>query len=252
LSTQYDTAYWRSLSDSVADLMTIYTRPFVTILAGKEIGTGTFIEREGIKVLTCAHVAQHDPDVYFVDGYGSYQARPGVWCADPNKAVDTAFAPVVPMEWARLPRSAQPLPMSRFAERHAPVECELLFFRGIAGENATYVGPFGADVVISGYCSQEKKGTSDANIFEMLWDPLQASVTTGTETEISSKVKYVNPAGFSGSLVWNTRFVEKGCDFTKWTPRDAMVSGLVRRYDVKTKTLLGWRGEHLLVPRQHP
>jgi len=40
-------AQWLALCDRVADLMKIYTRPFVPILAGAEIGTGTFNEKDG-------------------------------------------------------------------------------------------------------------------------------------------------------------------------------------------------------------
>jgi hypothetical protein len=115
--------------------------------------------------------------------------------------VDAAFAPIHADEWCQLAARAHPLSMSRFAESHSPVAGELLFFRGIAGENAAYIGPFGADVIIPGYCSQEKKDTTDANIFEMLWEPRKVAVTVGTAHEVRGRVKYDHPASFSGSLV---------------------------------------------------
>jgi hypothetical protein len=120
---------------------------------------------------------------------------------------------------------------------------ELLFFRGIAAENAPYLG---ADVVLTGYCSQEKEHPGDAKIFEILWDPREIVLTTGTEGEVRNRVKHDHPAGFSGSLVWNTRFVEQGCNLSSWKPDDAVVTGLLHRYDANTRTLLAWRIEHLL------
>jgi hypothetical protein len=239
-------AQWLVLCGRVADMMKVHTRPFVPILAGAEIGTGTFVDKDGATVLTCAHVADCKPHAYYVDDTGSTEICPGAWRADPAAAVDAACAPMDASEWSKISARARLLSMSRFAKRHSPVPNELLFFRGIAGENAVYVSGLGADVVLTGYCSQEKVHTGDANIFEMLWDPNQITKTTGTAEEVRDRVKHDDPRGFSGSLVWNTRFVERGCDLSHWKPDDAEVSGLLRRYDAGTGTLLAWRVEHLL------
>jgi hypothetical protein len=141
---------------------------------------------------------------------------------------------------------AQALPMSKFASRHSPVPYELLFLRGIAGEDVGYISGLGADVILTGYCSQEKENSGNASIFEMLWDPGGIAVTNGTDSDVRERIKHDDPAGFSGSLVWNTRFVERGCELSKWTPKDAVVTGLLRPYDANSKTLLAWRVEHLL------
>jgi hypothetical protein len=126
------------------------------------------------------------------------------------------------------------------AKCHSPVPNELLFFRGIAGENVAYMSGLRAEVILTGYCSQEKRHTGDAGIFEVLWDPTQITKTSGTSEEVRDRVKHDHPGGFSGSLVWNTRFVEHGCDLSRWRPIDAVVTGLLRRYDVGTGTLLAW------------
>jgi hypothetical protein len=233
----------------VADRMKVFTRPYVTILAsaaGKptDIGTGTFIEKGGVQLLSCQHVAIFNPTAFYIDDGGTSQLEPGIWCMEPNPNKDVAVALVSPEEWSHLSGSARPLPMSRFAQRHSTAEHELLFFRGIAGENA-YISAFGTDVILSGYCSQEKEHTGDENIFEILWGGSETAVTAGTDNGVQGRVKYDDPAGFSGSLVWNTRFVDLGCDFSKWSPDKARVTGLLRRYDPNTDTLLVWRVEHL-------
>jgi hypothetical protein len=115
----------------------------------------------------------------------------------------------------------------------------------LAGENA-YISAFGADVTLTAYCSQEKEGTGDAHIFEVLLSPRNATVTTGTDAAVRGRFKYDDPAVFSGSLIWNTRFVELGCNISNWSPSDAVITGLLRRYDSDTGTLLVWRVEHLL------
>ncbi|WP_407151013.1 hypothetical protein [Bradyrhizobium sp. ORS 86] len=246
MNQQQAKAAWDQLVHRVTDLMKVHTRPFVPALAGSEIGTGTFIEWNGIKVLTCAHVASCGPDAHFIDDTGDTILKVGAWRMDQNPAVDAAIAPVPSGECAKVAGRAMPLSMSRFASAHRPVAHELLFFRGLAGENTAYIGTFGADAIVTGYCSQEKPGSGDPNIFEMHWEPGAATVTMGTGLQTGSKVKYDHPAGYSGSLVWNTRFVEKACDLSNWTPDNAVITGLLRRYDPMTKTLLAWRVEHLL------
>ena len=96
-----------------------------------------------------------------------------------------------------------------------------------------------------GYCTQEKKGTGDAQIFELFWEPEHTQVTSGTSAAARDEVKWADARGFSGSLVWNTRYLEFTGQGLAWSPEDAVVSGLLRRWDEDTKTLLAWRVEHL-------
>ncbi|MEI9412732.1 hypothetical protein [Mesorhizobium salmacidum] len=96
---------------------------------------------------------------------------------------------------------AAALPIDRFARSHRIVEqAELLFFRGYSGENSRY--GFGThETNGSGYCSQEKHGSSDDQTFEMLWEPSKTEFTNGTSAEAKKVMKYDDPGGFSGSLV---------------------------------------------------
>jgi hypothetical protein len=155
-------ALWSFLNSNVADRMKVFTRPFVPIMAGSKIGTGTFVQMEGVKVLTCEHVAECLPHAHHIDHDGSAEVKPGIWCVEPNIEVDAAFAPIEANEWSRISSGAQALPMSKFASRHSPVPYELLFFRGIAGENVGYISGLGADVILAGYCSQEKENSGNA------------------------------------------------------------------------------------------
>lgn len=241
-------AQWAALCNAVTDQMTVATRPYVTMLVsppGKKpsIGTGTFIENEEPGVLTCKHVADFEPSALFIDEHGAAEMTLGAWRAE--KRFDVAYTPVSKDEWSKCQDRVALLPMSKFAERSSCAASELLFFRGIAGENARYLGAGANDVTLSGYCSQEKARTGDEQIFEMLWIPGTATVTSGTADEVRSVIKQVNPQGFSGSLVWNTRFVERGCNLLAWSPDDAVVIGMLRHYDESTHTLLAWRVEHI-------
>jgi hypothetical protein len=156
-------------------------------------------------VLTCSHVAIFDP--LFIDEHGSTEIILGAWRAE--KRFDVAYAAISDNEWGKCQDRAALLPMSKFAGTSACVPSELLFFRGIAGENARYLGSGANEVTLTGYCSQEEPGTGDKQIFEMLWRPGTATVTSGTADEARAVIKQDNPQGFSGSLVWNTRLVER-------------------------------------------
>jgi hypothetical protein len=242
-------ARWTDLCDEVTTRMKEFTRPYVAVLAGRpgrptDIGTGTFVANGGRRLLTCEHVARFEPTAHYIDGNGHIPIEPGIWCIEPDVRIDAASSAIPEDECRRISGSAKMLALSNFADRHAPADKEVLFFRGIAGENA-HVSAFGTDVTLTGYCSQEKKASGDADIFEMLWSPREAQLTADTDPETRARFKYDNPAGFSGSLVWNTRFVEEGCDLSRWSPKDARVTGLLRRYDPDTGTLLVWRVEHL-------
>lgn len=251
MTDQAAKARWKAMCNIVADHMKIFTRPYVNILAGgaagryTDIGTGTFLEKSGVKIITCEHVTRLNPSVYFIDIQGSLQIEPNFWCVDRDVNKDVALGSILADEWGAMYPRARPLSMSKFAQRHATVDKEVLFFRGIAGENVDYIGNFGVDAILSGYFSQEKSRTGDSEIFEILWNPAEVTLTTGTSDAVAARVEYNIPAGFSGSLVWNTRFVELGCDFQRWSPEEAVVTGLLRRFDDKTNTLLAWRVEHL-------
>lgn len=241
---------WQAFCDVVADQMKIHTRPFVAPLVqdviGKppEIGTGTYLERKEVAVLTCEHVSRHDPFFHQFNGHDPLLPLPVTWREDPQP-IDAAIAKVPTGHWVSVQHAARALDMGRFAARHSPVTHELLFFRGVAGENVI-IGSAHSRVIPTGYCSQEKPGSGNAAIFEMMWEPRATTVTKGTAPDVLPHFKHDDPGGFSGSLVWNTRFVEGGCDLTTWTPSDAQVTGLLRRWDTGTKTLLVWRVEHLL------
>lgn len=115
---------------------------------------------------------------------------------------------------------------------------ELLFFYGYSGENSHY----GFDVHEtngSGYITQQKQGaTLDLSVIELLWPNGQQDWSERTTVKARQQMKFDDPAGFSGSLVWNTRFLETGADLTRWTPEQAVVTAVLKRFVPQDYTLL--------------
>lgn len=244
-------AEWKKINDSVADAMLAHTRSFGTPLGTETdrtvrlVGTGSYVQREARRtLLTCEHVAREQPMHHRFNGSDDVFEHPGPWTMDKHP-IDTAFAPVGDPLWQVCQHRAAAIPFGRFATTHRLSQPEeLLFFRGYAGENARYA--FGVHQTnASGYCTQEKKGTGDTQIFELFWEPENTQVTSGTSAAARDEVKWENARGFSGSLVWNTRYLEVTGQGLAWSPEDAVVTGLLRRWDEETRTLLAWRVEHL-------
>lgn len=85
----------------------------------------------------------------------------------------------------------------------------------------------------------------DPQIFEIFWEPENTQFSAGTSDDVRAKVRFNDPGSFSGSLVWNTRYLEITNAGESWSPEDAVVTGMLRRYDSNTATLLALRVEHL-------
>jgi hypothetical protein len=172
MATQMTKPHWKGLCNAVTDQMTIHTRPFVTPLIqdveGKapENGTGTYIEHDGVSLLTCDHVAVLEPFLHqFYDQEG-LMPLPVTWRGD-QAPIDAALAVIPTTHWNSIQHLSRPLGMDRFASAHQPVDHEVLFFRGVAGENVI-VGANHSRVISTGYCSQELPLSGDNWIFEIL------------------------------------------------------------------------------------
>lgn len=241
---------WKLTCDEVADAMLAHTCPFVTPLGTETerdvrlVGTGSYVSRETRILLTCEHVAAVQPMHYRFHGCDDVFEHSGPWTME-RHPVDAAFAVIDDAAWRARSHQAQPVPYSRFASRHAPADrAEILFFRGFSGENARYA--FGLHQTNgTGYATQEKEDSGDAQIFELFWEPENIDLTSQTSPEAAAEMKFEEANGFSGSLVWNTRYVEVTRQGDRWTPEHAVVTGLLRRWDKDTRTLLAWRVEHL-------
>jgi hypothetical protein len=141
--------------------------------------------------------------------------------------------------------SALSLPYEDFGEKHVVYDgTELLFFFGYAGENSHY-WPDQLDSYGSGFCTQQKLGAVDNEYFEIPWDPQKACVVAGTSDQTRAEMRFENAQGFSGSLVFNTRFIETAAAGRVWSPKDAVVTGMVQRWAPESKTLLARRIEHI-------
>jgi hypothetical protein len=224
---------WKKLVGIVTDEMKVYTRPYVTPLRTSDeekvrlLGTGSYIAvKDRRVVLSCEHVTRNKTVEYQFWGSDRIFRVTAPFTYD--KTLDIAFAPVPESDWTAENHGAKTIPFDRFAATHQPAEHEILFFRGFAGENAHY--GFGVhEANATAYGSQqslEKPIQSDK--FEILWEPDKIEFSQNTPSEIRSGFRHEDPHGFSGSLVWNTQYVEKSATGAEWSPDDAVITGLLQ------------------------
>jgi len=249
---------WDAICDNITDRMRRHTRPFVTPLSyrtgpyRKLAGTGTYVARDGQHlVLTCEHVTRlgNLEQRFFRSTTDHRVQEPFIAKPEP----DVAWSIVPDDMWNGARDVSKAVPYERFALKHHVVDtAEPLFFRGFACENAH------DDLVKfhthgSGYSSQQKQEAEHSTrIFEMIWDPEKAKITSKTTRKARSVMKFRDPRGFSGSLVWNTRSLEVMQSGRKWRSPDAVITGIAHRYDSATKTLLVLRVEHLRAAFEEP
>lgn len=235
----------------VTDAMSRHTRPFIVPLSKESEqrvwleGTGSYVRMGNHRVLlTCEHVSMTGPlDYRFNGSKDVYRVSQGVV---ETKPLDISFVRLSDQAWNATRHKADTIPYERFAPRHYSAnKNELMFFHGFAAENSGFAFETLTSNA-SAYVSQQKEdAVPDEKIFEMFWEPQKTAFTETTSLAQRINVRCNNSGGFSGSLVWNTRFLETTAKGRKWTPDDAVVTGLLQRWDTSTKTLLVLKVEHL-------
>jgi hypothetical protein len=239
--------------------MRLQMMPFVTPLprivedgGGDLVGSGSYIEHAGRKLLLTNHHVERDglgtlthkyfdSSIYFP--CSSFTTQP--WPLD-------LAAAHVGGTWRATDHSAMMFPEHRFAGKHAPVPSELLFFLGYAGSRSHY-SPSGNLMVTHGtpFVGQEfdpaREGRSimspdfDPKFhFAIPWQPAQTQVVEGNASTIP-----LSPKGFSGSPVWNTRHMEYTTTGLDWAPGVARLTGIAWAWQTSDRAIFVTRIEHV-------
>lgn len=235
------------LSGVIADRMNLYVREFVTPLSEESktnvrlIGTGSFV-KVGAKssIITCEHVVRdRSLNFKFCDSEDVFGYR-GDW-QQHCQPVDVAISEE---GLSSCPPTLQCISPNQIADCHTIMhDTELLYFYGFSGENSKLV----METLITygvGYLTQQNRDMPDNETdFEILWPSGSEKLSPGTSDEARKLIRFSNPEGFSGSLIWNTRFMETGCNIDTWSPSDARVTGILKRFDQNNSVLIATRIE---------
>jgi hypothetical protein len=165
------------------------------------------------------------------------------FCAKEYPA-DVALTKIKDEAWNACQHHARPIPINHFSEKHNPVEGELMFMIGYSDERSDF--HFGT-LFLPGtpYLTQSvdfPKEFGDIKFhFSIYYKPdLAVSVD-------SSARGLPKPPGMSGSLVWNTRFLETIQKGETWSPKKSCVTGIVWGWPSSDASLLATRVEHMML-----
>ncbi len=233
----------------VTEQMRAFTQPFVAPLSYEPddrtvrlAGTGNFIEILGRRLLlTCEHVVLGRRRLAFKPwGTDHFLPAPAMF-ASVTYPYDAAVTRIDDALWGAVAHEARPIQRHQFAFTHAAVQNELLFFKGYAGENA----PFAFDTLATGatsYTTQAIKeaieGVDDRYFFLLHYKPEEIRF-------LDEKVRFSNPSGFSGAVVWDTGYVNCLIKGESWSPDMARVTGMVCRWATGDPGIIVLRVEHL-------
>jgi hypothetical protein len=118
------------------------------------------------------------------------------------------------------------VPETRWTLVHSGVTGELFFFKGYAAEGSSFHYGHLVTKATSYACQEIPLPPDDDRFHNRFHFALDYRPDLATSLG-DNNPGLPDPHGFSGSLVWNTRFVELGCNIDTWTPDDAVVTGLV-------------------------
>lgn len=245
---------WKQNARRVVKDMRDYTAPFVSPISYEKVGdvprlsgTGSFIQLFDRRfLLTNEHVLLDD-----TTGMELPELAHGLCGTDDvcrisrgvlssPYPIDCGLIPIPDVVWQRI-HGARTIPESLITWAHAPHPREILFFRGYAQENSS----FHFENLLSGstsYATQEMEvlpvGLDGRFVFSLHHSPEKAEMIDGAG-------HLPLPPGFSGSTVWNTRYVECLAANKAWTPDEARVTGIVCRWRSGDTGIVVLRVQHL-------
>ncbi len=153
---------------------------------------------------------------------------------------DIAVALIPEELWKQEHRNSTSIPIEKFAEQHSPVEREFLFFAGYpqSGSKSLY-----RHLVVKALPFTTQSPIPEVELdypeydFHLCYP--RNSVTCLDNKHILAPLA----SGYSGSLVWNTRFVETLQEGGEWSPESAVVTGIIKRWIDEDGLLVATRVE---------
>jgi hypothetical protein len=232
--------------------MDVYATSFCTSVSkhlgehGEAWGTGSYLRLDGrTYILTNEHVASarsstqlllhqlldHEDPQPIRGNHFSFQ-----W------PLDVAVLPVDASAWETTEHASKAITTDMIAIAHDPATTELLTFAGFSGERSGF--HFNTLVARSTTSTAREvplpKDDQCLSRFHFAIDyrPDLARNVVGTQG-------LPCPPGFSGSAVWNTRFVESRMADKPWTPEWARVTGLVWGWPSSFGCIVATRSEYV-------
>lgn len=244
-------SHWEQICVETAARMRDYVKQYLSPISiahsathGEHLGSGAYCELEAKRYLiTNEHVAKHcqsDRLAHQFFDSDCVAALQSSFVCHPYP-VDVALSPISQQVWAVCKHKGKTILETQFDLQHDPVENELLFFMGSSGERSAFVfGQLFAPA--TPYLTQQCEFPTDKGDprfqFALEYRPDLAASVDGSTRGLP------DPHGFSGSLVWNTKRVERLRLSQPWTAEDARVTGIIWGWPSSNACVIATKVEH--------
>lgn len=238
---------WGEICESVKEQMRHHARRFATPISMTEDretaiawGSGCYLQSGDATWLI---TADHNFDRIPTGGQLAHLPVPGdnyvAIRQSPLRAAYPVDIAAVKVDAIPVGSKKQAAPKTLLAERFSAVDAELLFWVGYPGYNLIRHDPVIADrikatlygelrIAALSMLSQELQ---TANPMGAGFDPLKhvaIHYPAMAKSEADApEIDLPNPKGMSGSLLWNTRYLETVQAGVEWTPEKAQICGVI-------------------------
>ncbi len=247
-------ATWDEMCKSVLEQMIAYVTPFNTPIStvlndeeGEHHGSASFVNVDGaVYLVTNEHVARKlytSSLAHQFHGSDIVARLINPFCVK-KYPIDFAASRIHSNSWTAVTHRAKGIPESKFAIKHAPVSAELLFCVGYSGERSRFL--YGT-LIEPGtpYLMQEIDFPSNIDVGDKSYHFAIPYLPDKAWAIDEDRRGLPKPPGMSGSILWNTRFIEITNAGQVWSPDKAMVTGIIWGWPSSRGCLLATRVEHL-------
>jgi len=209
-------------------------------------GSASYLESKGEKfIITNEHVAKENLSYRFTHSFKGSEnmlnvRQPFLSVEFP---VDVAISKIDEDVWNQYCADGKAIPIERFSKKHDPVNGELLFFAGFSGKRAVV---FLEECQGRGtpFLTQECKLPDSVKEADEKFHIAIPYPTELVQTKDTS-IPLPDPHGFSGSLLWNTKFVESMQKEVDWDPSMAEVTAIVWGWPSNAVCIVATKIEHI-------
>ena len=241
------------LSLQVTERMREHTFPYIASICreigsnvGEHLGSGLYLTMgDDPYLLTNEHVAckvrlnalAHQ----LIDGeHATRVSNPFQAVAAPY---DLAVSRIERNIWSQSKNERRAVPAERLATKHDPVDMDFLFLLGYS-DKRSYFSPTLETLFTKGtpLLTQEAKDPPEG-LSEMYFAlPYRPDLSKSMDSRSAGLPR---AEGFSGSPVWDTRFLRCMHENRQWTPKESRITGIVPFWNQKTAHLVAIRIEYV-------
>lgn len=230
------------------EYLSCYVTPISKVIDkdyGEHHGSGSYLElNESKYLITNEHIGKELENRslahQFINSENVYRLTNEIIAE--KYPIDVAVSKIDSKIWNDIHYSSLAIPIDKIATKHEPVGKELFFIIGYSGDRSKFLFntlvTYGTPYVTQESELPENLGDSFYH-FSLEYKPDRAISLDENSPGLPL------PPGFSGTLVWNSRFIECKLKNEQWSPQKAIITGIVWGWPSSNACLIATKVEHL-------